>query len=446
MKPKNILRIIVAVGLAAVTASAAEAGSASAVSSSSINDIPVVTRSAGQPAGSAAAQTRPAGESLASGLIEEEGNSNSEAAAKSYQEVIARFDRERPAVASAIFRLGEVLRKQGKTEEAKVQYGRILREFPDQTQLVQLSQKFLAGAPLVTTADVAQIDPELASRYGLVPATGPQPGRYRAGSFQSRLQQVINRAATEEHDPHLVQLQRRRDFIEQAEAAARNDLSAATKEVYNAEDQLSALRDASYISLPKPLSDDPRYQKLKTEYESWLLQGGQEQAVKQLAEKIKTWVEKIYQPELQSAVQAAKLKVHRAQERQKDFLLELDRIEKDEAAIRSKLENERAAASSAENIGSSAVAAKNSIMANLRQIDGAKEQWALENKVKHGAAVDENQVNQYLRGGAPKSVAGEVYHYNPVGQQPTAELTNPAGGFPAGTIIDINGKTKPNVP
>lgn len=82
---------------------------------------------------------------LQKGLFEEEANRNLEAAAQAYQTVSAQFDKDRKLAATAIFRLGEIYRKQGKTNEAAGQYERIVREFTDQDTLVTLSRQNLAG-------------------------------------------------------------------------------------------------------------------------------------------------------------------------------------------------------------------------------------------------------------------------------------------------------------
>src|SRR5262249_52376113 len=55
------------------------------------------------------------------------------------------FDKDRQLAATAIFRLGECYRKLGKTNEAVVQYERIVREFGDQQTLVTLSEQNLTG-------------------------------------------------------------------------------------------------------------------------------------------------------------------------------------------------------------------------------------------------------------------------------------------------------------
>ncbi len=97
-----------------------------------------------------AAATQPsagsdARERFASGLLSEEGENDLAAAAAAYRQAIQEFDRQREGAANAIFRLGEVYRKMGALEEAKVQYARILREFPDMVRLTELSHNSLFG-------------------------------------------------------------------------------------------------------------------------------------------------------------------------------------------------------------------------------------------------------------------------------------------------------------
>lgn len=82
---------------------------------------------------------------LQTGLFEEEANRNLPAAIEAYEKVAKQFDQNRALAATAIFRLGEVNRKQGKTNEAAAFYQRILCEFTDQDALVKLSQQNLAG-------------------------------------------------------------------------------------------------------------------------------------------------------------------------------------------------------------------------------------------------------------------------------------------------------------
>jgi ankyrin repeat protein len=90
------------------------------------------------------ASTNDLGTALSKGLFEEEANHNLGAAIPMYQSVIDRFETDRKIVATAVFRLGECYRKQGSTNEAIVQYQRVLREFADQTELVTLGRQYLA--------------------------------------------------------------------------------------------------------------------------------------------------------------------------------------------------------------------------------------------------------------------------------------------------------------
>jgi ankyrin repeat protein len=82
---------------------------------------------------------------LQKGLFEEEANRNLDAASAAYESLVKQLDKDRQIGATAIFRLGEVYRKQGKTNEAAVQYERIVRDFAEQTTLVTLSRQNLAG-------------------------------------------------------------------------------------------------------------------------------------------------------------------------------------------------------------------------------------------------------------------------------------------------------------
>ena len=67
-------------------------------------------------------------------------------------------------------------------------------------------------------------------------------------------------------------------------------------------------------------------------------------------------------------------------------------------------------------------AQKNACINNLRQIDGAKEQWALEKKQAPGAAVVAAEVEAYIKGGAPKCPAGGNYTYNAVDTNPVCDV------------------------
>jgi len=87
---------------------------------------------------------------LQQGLFEEEANRNLDAAISNYQMLAGQFDKDRQVAATAIFRLGECYRKLGKTNEAVVEYQRILRDFSDQGTLATLSQQNLTGLGVST--------------------------------------------------------------------------------------------------------------------------------------------------------------------------------------------------------------------------------------------------------------------------------------------------------
>lgn len=65
------------------------------------------------------------------------------------------------------------------------------------------------------------------------------------------------------------------------------------------------------------------------------------------------------------------------------------------------------------------IALRNACINNLRQIDGATEQWALENKKNVGTPVTVADINSYLKGGFPVCIKGGKYTIGPVGTLPT---------------------------
>src|SRR2546427_8972507 len=105
------------------------------------------------------AATNDLASTLQRGLFEEEANHNYAAAIAAYEAVVSRFDDNRKLAATAIFRLGEVYRKQGKTNEATAQYQRVVREFADQSALVELSRGYVT-AQGQTSAGIAN-NPDL---------------------------------------------------------------------------------------------------------------------------------------------------------------------------------------------------------------------------------------------------------------------------------------------
>jgi hypothetical protein len=73
---------------------------------------------------------------------------------------------------------------------------------------------------------------------------------------------------------------------------------------------------------------------------------------------------------------------------------------------------------------SQGTACKNACINNLRQIEGAKEQYALEKRLEPGhiiSAEEEKLVYQYVKGGEPKCPGGGHYQLNPIDAAPTCD-------------------------
>lgn len=71
---------------------------------------------------------------------------------------------------------------------------------------------------------------------------------------------------------------------------------------------------------------------------------------------------------------------------------------------------------------------RNSCIANLKQMDSAKEQWAMDNRAASGATVNMSDLtgaNGYLKGPAagPTCPAGGTYTVNNVGTNPACSLS-----------------------
>jgi hypothetical protein len=92
-------------------------------------------------------------------------------------------------------------------------------------------------------------------------------------------------------------------------------------------------------------------------------------------------------------------------------------------AQRAQQQMQAAVRAQAENAARATVQAVNACVNNLRQLDGAKQQWALENGQTAQATPTTEQVAAYLRGGAfPVCPAGGQYALNAVGTAPTCSI------------------------
>ena len=67
----------------------------------------------------------------------------------------------------------------------------------------------------------------------------------------------------------------------------------------------------------------------------------------------------------------------------------------------------------------------NSCINNLRQIDSAKEQWALAKNKSSGDAVVDSEVDEYMKK-VPVCPGGGTYTYGAVGTDPACSLANDA--------------------
>src|SRR5438128_2266177 len=66
----------------------------------------------------------------------------------------------------------------------------------------------------------------------------------------------------------------------------------------------------------------------------------------------------------------------------------------------------------------------NACINNLRQIDGAKEQWALEKKKSSTTPVVDTEIDAYIKGGRPNCPGGGSYTYGAVDTPPSCSLAS----------------------
>ncbi len=68
------------------------------------------------------------------------------------------------------------------------------------------------------------------------------------------------------------------------------------------------------------------------------------------------------------------------------------------------------------------ISQRNACINNLRQLDGAKQQWALENSKTASAVPTPQDLMPYLNNTLPSCPAGGQYALNAVGQEPTCSI------------------------
>jgi hypothetical protein len=80
----------------------------------------------------------------------------------------------------------------------------------------------------------------------------------------------------------------------------------------------------------------------------------------------------------------------------------------------------------------------NSILGNLRFIESAKDQWALERKKHAGDLAEKEDLFPFLKNNQlPVPVVGEMVNINPVGTAANAKIPVKLGTYPAGSTITI---------
>ena len=77
----------------------------------------------------------------------------------------------------------------------------------------------------------------------------------------------------------------------------------------------------------------------------------------------------------------------------------------------------------------------NSVINNLRIVESAKDQWALQNRKGTGDLPDWPGLSDYIKGGTVKQVTSETYTINPVGTNAYAIATVRLGTYSAGDPI-----------
>ena len=74
---------------------------------------------------------------------------------------------------------------------------------------------------------------------------------------------------------------------------------------------------------------------------------------------------------------------------------------------------------------------------NLRIIESAKDQWALENKKGTGDSTDLPALSDFLKGGTIKQIVHEVYEPNPIGSPAFATTSVRLGTYAPTAPISI---------
>ncbi len=102
---------------------------------------------------------------LQRGLFEEEGNHNLEAAKKHYQAAVLEYDRQHKLAGTAMLHLAQCFEKEGRTNEARLHYERVVRDFAGQPDLVRAARRALEP-PAPLTLPAASLNETNLSTFG----------------------------------------------------------------------------------------------------------------------------------------------------------------------------------------------------------------------------------------------------------------------------------------
>ena len=238
----------------------------------------------------------PLNEALQKGLLEEEANHNLDAAIQAYQTAVTQYDTQRQVAATALFRIAECYRKQAKTNEAAPFYQRVVRDFSDQTKLVELSRPHVLKAP--RSRETQKSADELAAI---------------AEEYQN---------ATSLRQQELAAAVRLYEQGKAEEIAAQNEyanLEALTETVANTD---------TPEALPVEIADES-YVSVKKTFESWILAPPPEGADKEnfenferhkkkMREKMKMWLLEVWVKKQTAAMRLADRRASDAQRRARE--------------------------------------------------------------------------------------------------------------------------------
>ena len=228
---------------------------------------------------------------LQQGLFEEEANRNLDAAIASYQSLATQFNKDRQIAATAVFRLGECYRKLGQTNEAVMEYRRILREFSDQQTFVMLSRQNLAGMG-ARTDEAAAGQPTFTTR--LMRVLGP--GDRLSNS-------VPLSASTQLEQRQLLEREIKLEEQEMADAQKKFETGLATQGDVRAKElamlelrrRLAALDSSGSQSVPESISDGGTAQAMaEAEAQTALLEAQLAQLKALTPEKLRIVVQQSY--------------------------------------------------------------------------------------------------------------------------------------------------------